>query len=173
MASRFSEKRGWVRLKERPRGPGGRGLCRWCGQEVPKGRLTFCGPGCVDQHRIRTSPAYLRDRVFERDRGICALCGLDTMALREAIRYVRDLLSRIGHLGIFYEFLEALEKKSGIRVRWQWFGCESLWQADHILPVAEDGGACGLENIRTLCLGCHKTETALLRNRLKWKRRAR
>ena len=35
----------------------------------------------------------------------------------------------------------------------------SLWDADHILPVAEGGGECDLENIRTLCLICHRRVT--------------
>jgi len=41
---------GWVNERTHPRGPNGRGLCRWCGTEVPKGRRTFCGQECVDQH---------------------------------------------------------------------------------------------------------------------------
>jgi hypothetical protein len=43
----------------------------------------------------------------------------------------------------------------------------SLWDADHILPVAEGGGQCDLDNIRTLCLLCHREATAQLRARLK------
>ena len=41
-----------------------------------------------------------------------------------------------------------------------------LWQADHIVPVVEGGGECGLENIRTLCTSYHKSETAKLRKRM-------
>ena len=40
------------------------------------------------------------------------------------------------------------------------------WQADHILPVAEGGGCCSLDNFRTLCTPCHAKETAKLRRRL-------
>jgi 5-methylcytosine-specific restriction protein A len=36
---------------------------------------------------------------------------------------------------------------------------ESYWDADHTLPVCEGGGLAGLDNIRTLCLGCHRTAT--------------
>lgn len=36
----------------------------------------------------------------------------------------------------------------------------NLWQADHIKPVAEGGGLCGLENIQTACTPCHKRKTA-------------
>jgi len=42
-----------------------------------------------------------------------------------------------------------------------------FWQADHILAVAEGGGGCGLENLRTLCTPCHKIETDNLRHRLR------
>jgi 5-methylcytosine-specific restriction endonuclease McrA len=47
----------------------------------------------------------------------------------------------------------------------------SLWDADHILPVAEGGGECDLQNIRTLCLKCHRVVTAELRSRLLEQRR--
>ena len=41
----------------------------------------------------------------------------------------------------------------------------SLWDADHIVPVVEGGGGCGLGNYRTLCVVCHRGETALLASR--------
>jgi len=42
-----------------------------------------------------------------------------------------------------------------------------FWQADHINPVAEGGGECGLENYRTLCVPCHRDVTRQLMSRLK------
>src|SRR5262249_30993667 len=42
----------------------------------------------------------------------------------------------------------------------------SLWDADHIVPVVEGGGECDLENLRTLCLICHRQQTLALRRRL-------
>lgn len=36
------------------------------------------------------------------------------------------------------------------------------WQADHITPVVEGGGLCGLDGYRTLCMACHKVETKAL-----------
>ena len=50
---------------------------------------------------------------------------------------------------------------------WSLRGRKSLWDADHIVPVAEGGGECDLSNMRTLCLKCHRIHTAELRNRLK------
>lgn len=49
---------------------------------------------------------------------------------------------------------------------------KSLWDADHILPVAEGGGECDLDNIRTLCLRCHRAATLELRRRLRSAKRA-
>lgn len=42
----------------------------------------------------------------------------------------------------------------------------AMWDADHIQPVIEGGGGCGLDNLRTLCVACHKAETAKLKRRL-------
>jgi 5-methylcytosine-specific restriction enzyme A len=128
---------GWV---ERPLT-----ACRWCGAEVPKTRRTFCGPACVHEWKLRTNPGYLREQVFARDRGVCASCGADTEALRKHRRKL-DYAAR-----------PAFDKEWGRR--------KSLWDADHIVPVVEGGGECSLDNLRTLCLKCHRRETALLRAR--------
>jgi len=39
------------------------------------------------------------------------------------------------------------------------------WEADHVIPVIEGGGSCGLEGFRTLCRPCHKIETTALAKR--------
>ncbi len=143
MSTRLSTRRakpgGWV--KERRRG-----VCRWCDAAVPKGRLTFCGEDCVHHWKLRTDPGYLRAQVFARDHGVCAQCGIDTEALRKDKRKLD------------YRARRQFEKDWGLR--------RSLWDADHIVPVAEGGGECDLSNMRTLCLACHRTATAALRKRL-------
>ncbi len=54
------------------------------------------------------------------------------------------------------------------RLQFPWFTpFISPWAADHIVSVVEGGGECGIENIRTLCLGCHASVTRELRGRLK------
>ena len=45
------------------------------------------------------------------------------------------------------------------------------WDADHIVPVIEGGGLCGLDGYRTLCRPCHRGVTAELRGRLALRRR--
>jgi 5-methylcytosine-specific restriction protein A len=46
------------------------------------------------------------------------------------------------------------------------------WEMDHIIPVIEGGGSCGLENLRTLCIPCHREVTKELARRRSRARRA-
>ena len=144
-------KGGWIDRQSIPRGPNGRGLCRWCSIEVPRRRFTFCSDFCVHEWKLRTQPAYLREKVFERDRGICAVCSVDTVAAARKLRFSRGA-TRSSFLAHW-----------GLRTRSR----KSLWDADHILSVIEGGGECDLSNIRTLCLRCHKSATTLLRTRIR------
>jgi hypothetical protein len=34
-----------------------------------------------------------------------------------------------------------------------------VWEADHRVPVWNGGGQCGLENLQTLCVACHRAKT--------------
>jgi 5-methylcytosine-specific restriction enzyme A len=142
---------GWVDRKNIPRGPNGRGLCRWCSLEVPSRRFTFCSDYCVHEWKLRSQPAYLREHILRRDRGVCAHCGVNTLA--ELLRLKRARGDR----------RSALMQHWGLRTRMR----KSLWDADHILPVSEGGGECDLDNIRTLCLRCHRRVTAQLRERVR------
>jgi 5-methylcytosine-specific restriction protein A len=142
---------GWISTEEMERGPSGRPICRWCRTETPKGRRTFCSERCVHEWRLRTDPGYLREKVLERDRGVCASCGADTIALRRDMRKL-DFAAR-------RQFL----RRWGLGERSR----KSLWDADHVIPVAEGGGECDLSNMRTLCLICHRAATAALRKRLR------
>lgn len=142
-------KGGFADARHLPRGPEGRPLCRWCGLEVPARRRTFCSAWCVEQWRLRTDPSYLRERVFERDRGICAGCGTDTVAAWNHLKRQRGARRTL------------LLREWGLKT----VSRRSLWDADHIVPVAEGGGECDLDNLRTLCLRCHRQATAALRKR--------
>jgi 5-methylcytosine-specific restriction endonuclease McrA len=133
------------------KGPNGRTLCRWCNLETPQGRRTFCSEWCVNEWRLRTDPGYLRDQVFERDRGVCALCSVDCVAELRRLKRLRGVHRAAGWAAW------------GLRPRQR----ASLWDADHIVPVAEGGGECDLSNIRTLCIRCHREATRELRSRLR------
>ena len=143
---------GWQRPEALPLGPNGRPLCRWCQLEIlASRRRTFCSDYCVHQWRLRSDPGYLREQVFQRDRGVCALCETDTVAEYSRLKRSRGKARQQG-LAVW-----------GLRTV---TARRSLWDADHILPVAEGGGECDLDNLRTLCLPCHREVTAELRRRL-------
>jgi 5-methylcytosine-specific restriction endonuclease McrA len=142
---------GRLRSGEVERAESGRPLCRWCRAETPPRRRTFCSDACVHEWKLRTDPGYLREQVLKRDAGVCATCGVDTLALRRDIRR-SDFTAR-------RKFL----KEWGLTERSR----KSFWDADHIVPVVEGGGQCDLSNMRTLCLKCHRAATAALRARLK------
>src|SRR3954468_4848480 len=77
---------GYVERGELPVGANGHALCRRCSEEVTPPRRSFCSDACVHQWRLRTDPAYLRDNVLRRDRGVCALCTTDTLKLASSLR---------------------------------------------------------------------------------------
>ena len=142
---------GWVDRKLVARGANGRGLCRWCALEVPRGRFTFCSAYCVHEWKLRSQPAYLREQVRLRDKGVCSACGVDTVEVHRRLKSARgaNRQTLYEHWGV----------RSGSR--------RSLWDADHVTPVSEGGGECDLDNMRTLCLRCHRKATAELRERVR------
>lgn len=114
-------------------------------------RRTFCSAACVHEWRLRSSTSYLRECVFERDAGVCALCRLDTHRFRRKILRL-PFAERMREL-------RALQANGVIHKK-----RKSWWEADHILPVVE-GGDSNLENLRTLCIPCHRQVTQELRAR--------
>ena len=83
---RLPKERGWA--GRQAKGPNGRGLCRQCGVEVPKGRFTFCSDTCVHEWKCRSDPGYQAEQLFKRERGVCQQCGLDC---HEALAQLKQL----------------------------------------------------------------------------------
>lgn len=150
------------------------GECTWCGGAVPKGARSWCRPVCVDEWTIRNQPAAARAAVLARDRGICASCGADCAARTAKLRALQGAVKAT--LSQFHRPTEPAASAFSA-------GCLTLagcrravpldryyvgapipptWEADHIVPVCEGGGFCGLDNYRTLCVFCHRRETAAL-----------
>lgn len=134
----------------------GKRHCRNCDKPVAKGRLSYCSKECATDFEIKYFPSRTRWHVFQRDRGVCAKCGCDTEKLRRILRFVR------GYNG-FYSLHEI--GFNGGRHKGE------LWQADHVVECANGGWGKGLDNFRTLCTPCHKSETARLMRELAEKRK--
>ncbi|OFW10750.1 MAG: hypothetical protein A3H96_04515 [Acidobacteria bacterium RIFCSPLOWO2_02_FULL_67_36] len=86
----------------------------------------------------------MRREVKKRDKGVCQSCGFDVVrAHREWRRARPPATDRAG--------------------RKRWRAARPLWEADHIVPVADGGGECGLDNYRLLCRACHLAVTTAWR----------
>lgn len=158
----------------------GRWLCRWCSNPCPKGRSSFCSEACKDEVWIRTSASYARDCVWLRDKGTCAYCGAKTQLLEDVLHdfwgspgwpyppsRVPTWQSRPA-TGSFKgaattprarHFWCRVGEAIGEQLRRAGFTRNHLWEMDHIKPVACGGGGCGLDNLQTLCVPCHKQKT--------------
>jgi len=86
----------------------------------------------------RSDPREQRRLVRRRDRGVCRVCGVDTLALKHEIRG-RGRTRKLRALG----FLPR----------------RSLWELDHVVPLI-DGGSHEPSNLQTLCVPCHRAKSA-------------
>jgi len=124
--------------------------CRWCSKGVKPPRRTICSPECVHEVMLRTHGRYLRECVYGRDKGICAICNTDTKSIAKIALTLNGEERE--------NYLKGYNINMNRKIKKRKFG-GSLWDADHIIPVKDGGGQCGLENIRTLCISCHKIIT--------------
>jgi hypothetical protein len=162
------------------------GRCRNCGRELP-GKRCWCWPGvegrdCAHEWNVRTNPGYARRMVEQRDRGVCCVCGLDTVALKGALHAIaarhypmteHDYLEAATLLWLLdFDASASNARYWGFRWARAFLGPRTLWQADHVVPVVDGGADLGLANLRTLCIPCHRRETAALRRALAFRRRA-
>jgi 5-methylcytosine-specific restriction protein A len=173
--------------------PDGLKPCRWCKGPVVPPKQCWCGnPDCVLQWTMRTQPRVFRQVVFDRDKGICALCGLDTRDYDLRRIEAQARLSKV-----WYEASKARRPRITPRPEmrpdgtprppehWvalagpalEWRMAHKLkpddppWQADHITPIVLGGDWFALSNVRTLCCPCHRRVTEELNARLRARRR--
>lgn len=124
--------------------------CRWCHSPCQPPRSSFCSQPCVHEYLLRSDVNYLRSQVFLRDRGVCAVCHLDTHKLRT------ELMTVHGKARI------SLAEERGVQ---DWLNRKTFWDADHVIPVSSGGGVelpspQYLQNIQTLCIRCHRQKTS-------------
>ena len=133
-----------------PKNAEGLTCCRWCGKGVKPPRRTMCSPECAKEIRIRSSHKFMKQEVYKRDKGICAICKIDTKVIAKNAVKLTPKEKEIYLQNFDIPFSRKIWKRK--------FG-GGLWDADHIIPVKNGGGCCGLDNLRTLCIPCHKNIT--------------
>ena len=143
--------------------------CIWCGGDfLTKNGAHYCSYKCAEDGRLRRGGMYsstrIREQLFALEHGICTKCGVDAHSL-----FVKILaLQPAERLNALLNAKWKLPKTSVSNNRLLSDPKEhDFWQADHEQAVAEGGGACGLDNLRTLCTPCHSKETEQLLARLK------
>ena len=113
--------------------------CTVCGKEMPPRRSSYCSEECYS----RNTWSIARARAMRRDDRICQFCGFDSQKLQAVFRTLdwtrrRHLVKTLG------------------------FDFHNHWGAglevDHIIPRSE-GGDNAQDNLRTLCIPCHRTRT--------------
>lgn len=128
------------------------GYCTWCGRKVPKGKRYWCSQKCVDEYLVRKDPSYARRPVERRDKGVCSKCGTDTWRVQKRINQCRRRI-RLKDWSKYKRRVSKLTRWDGNR--------SSQWDMDHVCEVRDGGGSCGLDNLQTLCIPCHKEKTRL------------
>lgn len=150
-------------LKLRPyaKAPDGTHLCRVCGGPCSGRRTSFCSHKCDRAYRDQ-QPGHLRFVVEQRDHGICAACEIDCKALAGWLERLGARVRRGGDVPDLRAYREAAAQCRAFGLpadSFPHYRVRALWEADHVVPLAE-GGANTVENLRTLCVRCHKRASA-------------
>lgn len=162
----------------------GQPLCRWCHAPLDGRKTSWCSKACESQVVNRCHWDAARRVLAQRQRGVCQRCGLDTEALRAALRFYESVWRERGWLlSEKFAGLSVVEKNKMRALTAHWPEVKDvcraigkaalysrfpgeLWDANHIVAIAEGGSLCDQENLETLCLACHADHTAALKARL-------
>ncbi|XP_070546438.1 DNA annealing helicase and endonuclease ZRANB3-like [Ptychodera flava] len=146
----------------------GRPLCLYCDQpcKVDQSKPStsnkntdwdtrYCSEKCKEDHYVRAKGGYVREQLSEIEHGKCQICGLDAHDLYLSVKSRpkkerKEFLSGTKFSKLPTKILNTIIDKPSEG---------KFWQADHIVPVADGGGLCSLENFRTLCTVCHRSIT--------------
>lgn len=147
-----------------PTAPPGR--CRVCDELRPNRRRSFCSDECRDGYYLVTASDFLRFKVFARDRGVCASCGIDCDALEVRLWGVSTMMKLPRRQQLRAALYTSFDLRKLTTSELMKFGFRlspatvvTLWQADHVVPLI-DGGGWGVDNVQTVCTACHFEKTA-------------
>uniref|UniRef100_A0A1D2A8V2 DNA annealing helicase and endonuclease ZRANB3 n=1 Tax=Auxenochlorella protothecoides TaxID=3075 RepID=A0A1D2A8V2_AUXPR len=129
--------------------------------------LLFCSGACEAAFALKRSGGAIRRALFRLERGVCTnpQCKLDCHALVTRLQIIekgsagweqrrREVLQRLAPSFLHHGNKTLLDSLIRSAVE------GNAWHADHVIPVYQGGGGCGIENLRTLCVVCHKKVTA-------------
>ena len=138
-----------------------KGACAWCRNAGRQG-LKYCSEACHNEADIRSNGNIAARYVRQRDKGVCTRCGIDTNIIANV--WTRIVCSYNSATGLRFGLSD---NGRSLRKKWlkQWGPWERRGYSNHfaeihhILPVHKGGGCCGIDNLETLCIKCHKAET--------------
>lgn len=158
----------------------GEKLCRWCQGVLAGRRRAYCSDKCSEEVAIRCGENLLW-HVEQRDHGVCFHCNMDMIRERSELMGRIDAINRALWNGPRIEMRggapniddrinnRAIKKQRGeleaeeIAIERKIYNeylitntTMSWWAAHHVIAVKDGGGGCGLDNIITLCVKCHK-----------------
>lgn len=156
----------------------GNRVCNTCAGLLPTSRTDtvlqhtrelFCSDPCATRYMHRTKRTGLREDLFALERGVCQRCSRDCHAFAKLLQVHgqsqrKELILQFdaryrSHPDLLLQLAHAAHEGNA-------------WHADHIVPVSEGGGECGLDNMQTLCTMCHIESTrSLARRQAKRKRK--
>ena len=146
-----------------------RGICALCGRDTEQLRrqcMRINRPAEPDVHEIAVGMGYQHAYDdHESGYGWCGRVRADVESAYETAMYFYGREVSLPWLCWQEELNRECANLGFPDVTRRW------WEADHIVPVIEGGGGCGPEGYRTLCVPCHKAETAKLAARRAQKRR--
>lgn len=142
-----------------------KGHCTWCNKEIHKS-MRHCSDACRDEVYIRNGMSF-KSIVYRRDAGICARCGSNLPALQQRFKKLLNKSKGVGGRTFPHSFAR-LRKLGRI---YNLMPPSTPYEIDHIIPVVEGGGCCGLDNLQTLCIPCHREDTKRLAARRATERR--
>lgn len=135
-----------------------KGHCTWCNKTCSR---RWCSVSCHEEGYIRSG--FIQGQVEHRDKGICALCGFDTLAIQARVKRILRRSKDCHNPHAFRRIREFMRRTN-------YYSNGTPYEIDHVTPIIEGGGCCGLDNLRTLCFTCHKAQTKALAKRRAAKR---
>lgn len=138
------------------------GECTWCGKQIGSKARRWCSETCRTEGYVRNGMWHYK--VKHRDKGVCAICGFDSLAAQSRVKRIMQVAKR-NRRHFTFSRLRKFSRRTRI------YSNNQPYEIDHIVPVCEGGGCCGLDNLRTLCFVCHSRVTAELSKRRAAERR--